>query len=134
MAKDKQTNIWGYMPEVEEDIKIIKTVCKIGGLAEDEINEEINKLKINKEKQDEYSKLLGRQNAVKYQISEKYSVGFYTLAGYAIFRYFEKKEYRKWEIGRDSMLGRLSEGERKILSDFEAEKKEKYKKYEVYIM
>ena len=134
MAKDKQTNIWGYMPEVEEDIKIIKTVCKIGGLAEDEINEEINKLKINKEKQDEYSKLLGRQNAVKYQISEKYSVGFYTLAGYAIFRYFEKKEYRKWEIGRDSMLGRLSEGERKILSDFEAEKKEIFKEYEVYIM
>jgi len=133
MAKDKQTNIWGYVSEVENDIKIIKTVCKIGGLAEDEINEEINKLKINKQKQDEYSKLLGRQNAVKYQISEKYSVGFYTLAGYAIFRYFEKKEYMR-EIGRDNMLGRLSEGERKILFDFEAEKKEIFKKYEVYIM
>ena len=78
-------------------------------------------------------KQLGRQNAVKYQISEKYTVGFYTLAGYAIFRYFEKKECRR-EIGRDSMLGRLSEGELKKLSDFEAEKKEKYKKYEVYIM
>ena len=36
-------------------------------------------------------KLLGRKNDMKYQISEKYSVGFYTLAGYAIFRYFEKK-------------------------------------------
>ena len=79
-------------------------------------------------------KLLGRQNNQKYQISEKYSIEFYTLAGYAIFRYFEKKEYRKWEIGRDSMLGRLSEGEQKKLSNFEAEKKEKYKKYEVYIM
>ena len=79
-------------------------------------------------------KLSGRQNNVKYQISEKYSVGFYTLAGYAIFRYFEKREYGTWEIGRDSMLGRLSEGEIKKLSDFEAEKKEKYKKYEVYIM
>ena len=78
-------------------------------------------------------KLHGRQNNVKYQLSEKYSVGFYTLAGYAIFRYFEKKEYRK-EIDRDSMLGRLSEGELKKLSDFETEKKEKYKKYEVYIM
>ena len=78
-------------------------------------------------------KLLGRQNNVKYQISEKYSVGFYTLAGYAIFRYFEKKEYMR-EIGRDSMLGRLSEGEIKKLSDFEAEKKEIFKKYEVYIM
>jgi len=128
MAKDKQTNILGYVPEVEEDIKIIKTVCKIGGLTEDKINEEINK-----EKQDEYSKLLGRQNAVKYQISEKYSVGFYILAGYAIFRYYEKKEYMR-EIGRDSMLGRLSEGEIKKLSDFEAEKKEIFKKYEVYIM
>ena len=129
MAKDKQTNIWGYMPEVEEDIKIIKTVCKIGGLTEDKINEEINK-----EKQDEYSKLLGRQNAVKYQISEKYSVGFYILAGYAIFRYYEKGEYGTWETDRDSVLRRLSEGERKILSDFEAEKKEIFKEYEVYIM
>jgi len=79
-------------------------------------------------------KQLGRQNSVNYQISEKYIVLFYTLAGYAVFRYFEKKEYRKWEIGRDSMLGRLSEEENKKLSDFEAEKKEKYKKYEVYIM
>ena len=129
MAKDKQTNIWGYMPEIEQDIKIIKTVCKIGGLAEDKINEEIHK-----EKQDEYSKLIGRQNAVKYQISEKYSVGFYILAGYAIFRYYEKGEYGTWETDRDSVLRRLSEWERKILSDFEAEKKEKYKKYEVYIM
>ena len=79
-------------------------------------------------------KLLGRKNDVKYQISEKYSVRFYTLAGYAVFRYFEKKEYRKWEIGRDIMLGRLSGNEIKKLSEFEAEKKEKYKKYEVYIM
>jgi len=129
MAKDKQTNIWGYMPEIEQDVKIIKTVCKIGGLAEDKINEEIHK-----EKQDEYSKLIGRQNAVKYQISEKYSVGFYILAGYAIFRYYEKGEYGTWETDRDSVLRRLSEGERKILSDFEAEKKEIFKEYEVYIM
>ena len=77
-------------------------------------------------------KLLGRQNNIKYQISEKYSVLFYTLAGYAIFRYFEKKEYRKWEIGRDRMLGLLSEEELKKLFKFEARKKEKYKKYQVY--
>ena len=80
-------------------------------------------------------KLLGRQNDIKYQISEKYSVLFYTLAGYAIFRYFEKiPKYMKWEIGRDRMLGRLSGEEKKKLFDFEDEKKEKYKKYEVYIM
>ena len=36
--------------EIEEDIKIIKIVCKLGGLTEDEIDEEINKLKINKQK------------------------------------------------------------------------------------
>jgi len=77
-------------------------------------------------------KLLGRQNAVTYQISEKYSVGFYILAGYAIFRYFEKREYGTWEIGRDSMLGRLSTSELKKLFKFEAGKKEKYKKYQVY--
>ena len=77
-------------------------------------------------------KLLGRQNDVIYKISEKYTVGFYTLAGYAVFRYFEKRECGVWEIGRDSMLGRLSEKELKKLFGFEAGKKEKYKKYQVY--
>ena len=77
-------------------------------------------------------KMLSRQNDVKYKISEKYSVGFYTIAAYAIFRYYEKREYGKWEIGRDSMLGRLSEEELKKLFKFEAGKKEKYKKYQVY--
>ena len=77
-------------------------------------------------------KLSGRQNDVKYQISEKYSVGFYTLAGYAIFRYYEKREFGLWEIDRDRMLGRLSEEELKKLFAFECEKKEKYKKYQVY--
>ena len=79
-------------------------------------------------------KMLSRQNYQKYKISEKYSVGFYTIAGYAIFRYFEKKEYGEGEIGRDSMLGRLSGSELKKLFEFEAEKKEKYKKYTVYGM
>ena len=91
------------------------------------------KNKINKNKMDAV-KLLGRQNDIMYQISKKYSVGFYTLAGYAIFRYYEKKEYNNREIGRDSMLGRLSDDELKKMFKFEAEKKEKYKKYELYIM
>ena len=79
-------------------------------------------------------KMLSRQNVQRYKISEKYSVGFYTFAGYAVFRYYEKREYGKWEIGRDSMLGRLSEEELKKLFKFEAEKKQKYKKYQVYGM
>jgi len=77
-------------------------------------------------------KMLSRQNDQKYKISEKYSVGFYTLAGYAIFRYYEKREFGLWEIDRDRMLGRLSEEELKKLFAFECEKKEKYKKYQVY--
>ena len=77
-------------------------------------------------------KMLSRQNYQKYKISEKYSVGFYTIAAYAVFRYFEKREYGDWEIGRDSMLGRLTEEELKKLFKFEAKKKEKYKKYQVY--
>jgi len=77
-------------------------------------------------------KMLSRQNDQKYKISEKYSVGFYTLAGYAVFRYYEQREYGKWEIGRDSMLGLLSEEELKKLFKFEGGKKEKYKKYQVY--
>ena len=79
-------------------------------------------------------KILSHQNDQKYKISEKYSVGFYILAGYAVFRYYEKREYGWWEIGRDSMLGRLSTSELKKLFEFEAEKKEKYKKYQVYGM
>jgi len=90
-----------------------------------------NKIKQNKNKMDAV-KTLSRQNYQKYKISEKYSVGFYTIAAYAVFRYHEKREYGTWEIGRDSMLGRLSVGELKKLFDFEAGKKEKYKKYQVY--
>jgi len=77
-------------------------------------------------------KMLSRQNDQKYQISKKYSVGFYTISGYAVFRYYEKREYGRWEIGRDCMLGLLSEEELKKLFKFEAGQKEKYKKYQVY--
>ena len=35
--------------EIEQDIKIIKIVCKLGGLTEDETRIEINKLKIKKD-------------------------------------------------------------------------------------
>ena len=77
-------------------------------------------------------KMLSRQNEREYKISEKYSVGFYTIAAYAVFRYYEKREYGIWEIGRDSMLGRLYDEELKKLFKFEAEKKERYKKYQVY--
>ena len=79
-------------------------------------------------------KMLSRQNELEYKISKKYSVGFYTIAAYAVFRYFEKREFGNWEIGRDSMLGLLSTSELKKLFRFEAEKKEKYKKYQVYGM
>jgi len=77
-------------------------------------------------------KMLSRQNDQKYKISEKYSVRFYTIAAYAIFRYYEKREYGTWEIDRDRMLGRLSTSELKKLFKFEARKKEKYKKYQIY--
>jgi len=30
-TKDKQTNIWGKIPEVEEDKRIIEIMCKLGG-------------------------------------------------------------------------------------------------------
>ena len=77
-------------------------------------------------------KMLSRQNELKYEISKKYTVGFYTVAAYAVFRYYEKREYGNWEIGRDSMLGRLSGSELKKLFRFEAKKKEEFKKYQVY--
>ena len=89
-----------------------------------------NKIKQNKNKMDAV-KMLSRRNNQKYEVSEKYTVGFYTIAAYAVFRYFEKREYGRWEIGRDNMLGRLSEEELKKLFKFEAGKKEKYKKYQL---
>ena len=77
-------------------------------------------------------KMLNRQNDQKYKISEEYSVGFYTIVAYVVFRYYEEREYGTWEIDRDRMLGWLSESELKKLFEFEAGKKEKYKKYQVY--
>ena len=77
-------------------------------------------------------KMLSRQNDQRHKISEKYSVGFYTIAGYAVFRYYEKRECGGWEIGRDCMLGLLSTSELKKLFEFEARKKEKYKRYQIY--
>ena len=77
-------------------------------------------------------KMLSRQNELKYEISKKYTVGFFTIAAYAVFRYYEKREYGNWEIGRDGMLGRLSASELKKLFRFEAKKKEEFKKYQVY--
>ena len=77
-------------------------------------------------------KMLSHQNDQKYKISEKYSAGFYTIAAYAVFRYYVEREYGTWEIDRDRMLGRLSGSEIKKLFEFEAEKKEKHKKYQVY--
>ena len=77
-------------------------------------------------------KMLSRQNELKYEISKKYTVGFFTIAAYAVFRYYEKREYGNWEIGRDGMLGRLSVSELKKLFRFEAKKKEEFKKYQVY--
>jgi len=77
-------------------------------------------------------KMLSHQNELEYKISEKYSVRFYTVAAYAVFRYFEEREYGSWEIDRDRMLGRLSGSELKKLFKFEVEKKEEYKKYQVY--
>jgi len=77
-------------------------------------------------------KMMDHQNNRKYKISKKYSVGFYTVAGYAVFRYYEERGYGPWEIGRDSMLGRLSLSKIKKLFKIEAEIKEKYKEYQVY--
>ena len=77
-------------------------------------------------------KMLSRQNVQRYKISEKYRVGFYTIAAYAVFRYYEERECGTWEIGRDTMLGRLSTSELKKLFRFEVRKEEKYKKYQVY--
>ena len=77
-------------------------------------------------------KMLSRQNDQKYKISEKYSVGFYTLAGYAVFRYYEGDGGTEVvEMNRSCMVWWLSKEEEEKLFKFETEYAEKYKTYEI---
>ena len=74
----------------------------------------------------------GSQNIKKYKISEDYSVMFYTVGRYAVFRYYEDDGLEVCEIDRSCMIEWLSGEEKKKLFNFEDEKKAEFKTYIVW--
>jgi len=76
--------------------------------------------------------LSGSQNIKKYKISEDYSVMFYTVGRYAVFRYYEDDGLEVCEMDRSCMIEWLSGEEKKKLFNFEDEKKAEFKTYIVW--
>ena len=74
----------------------------------------------------------GSQNIKKYKISEDYSVMFYTVGRYAVFRYYEDDGLEVCEMDRSCMIEWLSGEEKKKLFNFEDEKKAEFKTYIVW--
>ena len=74
----------------------------------------------------------GSQNIKKYKISEDYSVMFYTVGRFAVFRYYEDDGLEVCEIDRSCMIEWLSDEEKKKLFNFEDEKKAEFKTHIVW--
>ena len=69
------------------------------------------------------------KNIQKLVLSEKYTVIFYTLNRYAVFRYFEEYEGDVCDVSRSNFMYWLSSEEEKKLCDFEIQKMEKFDEY-----
>ena len=77
-------------------------------------------------------KMLGHQNDVKYQISKKYSVVFYTTPHFLVFQYCWDDGIDFYEATRSDVLWWISPEEREKLFAFEREKKKEFQKIVVY--
>ena len=77
-------------------------------------------------------KLLERQNNVKYKISEKYSVVFYTFSHYIVFQYCWDDGIDFYPTNRDDVLFWISPEEKEKLFAFEREKKKEFQTCVVY--
>ena len=77
-------------------------------------------------------KLLGHQNDVKYQISEKYSVVFYTISCYIVFQYCWDDGIDFYPTSRDDVLFWISQEEKEKLFAFEREKKKEFQTRVIY--
>ena len=69
------------------------------------------------------------KNIQKLILSEKYTVIFYTITRYAVFRYFEEYEGDVCDVSRSNFMYWLSSEEEKKLCDFEIQKMEKFDDY-----
>jgi len=75
----------------------------------------------------------GSVNFEKYDISERYSVIFYTTGRCAVFQYlWNGYRTEAYKSSRDCVLFWISQGEKEKLLDFERRKKEEYIGYEVH--
>ena len=69
------------------------------------------------------------KNIQKLVLSEKYTVIFYIINRYAVFRYFETYEGDVCDVSRSNCMYWLSSEEEKKLCDFEIQKMEKFDDY-----
>jgi len=74
----------------------------------------------------------GSQNIVLHEISEKYSVVFYTFSHYIVFQYCWDDGIDFYEVDRGDVLFWISPEERKKLFAFECEKKKEFQTIVVY--
>ena len=74
----------------------------------------------------------GSQNILLHQISEKYSVVFYTISRYIVFQYCWDDGIDFYKTSRSNVLWWISQKEREKLFAFEREKKKEFQTQVVY--
>ena len=74
----------------------------------------------------------GSQNIVLHEISEKYSVVFYTVSHYIVFQYCWDDGIDFYATSRDNVLFWISSEEKEKLFAFECEKKKEFQTRVVY--
>ena len=74
----------------------------------------------------------GSQNIVLHEISEKYSVVFYTISHYLVFQYCWDDGIDFYETNRGDVLFWISSEEKEKLFAFECEKKKEFLTRVVY--
>ena len=74
----------------------------------------------------------GSQNILMCQISEKYSVVFYTISHYIVFQYCWDDGIDFYATNRDNVLFWISPEEKEKLLAFEREKKKEFQTCVVY--
>ena len=74
----------------------------------------------------------GSQNILLHQISEKYSVVFYTTPHFIVFQYCWDDGIDFYETNRDDVLFWISQEEKEKLFAFEREKKKEFQTQVLY--
>ena len=86
----------------------------------------------NGNKQDKKSNPSWKPNILLHEISEKYSVVFYTFSHYIVFQYCWDDGIDFYATNRDNVLFWISSEEKEKLLAFEREKKKKFQTCVMY--